>query len=249
MANCCDSMLKYIVFLFNFLFFITGGLLIGIGAYAQIKLKNYFDFLGSPYLNASIIFIIIGCVILVVAFFGCCGACTENACMLYTYATLMALILLVEIGLAVTVYVFRGDAREFVSKGMRQGMLNYPVNEEEGHVGVKDTWDAIQFDLKCCGVEYFADWKETKFGKDGNVPDSCCKESTLNCGHGILNLNNQTAATTIYTEGCFAKFESVVLSNVGPVAGIGVGVAVFQVLGVIVSCFLAANMRRKDNYV
>jgi hypothetical protein len=33
------------------------------------------------------------------------------------------------------------------------------------------------------------------------------------------------------------------------VAGIGVGVAVFQVLGVIVSCFLAANMRRKDNYV
>ena len=40
-----------------------------------------------------------------------------------------------------------------------------------------------------------------------------------------------------------------VLGNVGPVAGIGVGVAVFQVLGVIISCFLAANMRRKDNYV
>ena len=63
-----------------------------------------------------------------------------SACMLYTYATLMALILLVEVGLAVTVYVFKGDAREFVSKGMRQGMLNYTVNEEEGHVGVKDTW-------------------------------------------------------------------------------------------------------------
>lgn len=33
---------------------------------------------GNAYLNSSIIFIIIGCVILVVAFFGCCGACTEN---------------------------------------------------------------------------------------------------------------------------------------------------------------------------
>lgn len=54
MANCCDNMLKYIVFLFNFCFFITGGLLIGIGAYAQIKLKSYFDFLGK-FRNYSLI--------------------------------------------------------------------------------------------------------------------------------------------------------------------------------------------------
>ena len=54
MANCCDNMLKYIVFLFNFCFFITGGLLIGIGAYAQIKLKSYFDFLGK-FWNYSLI--------------------------------------------------------------------------------------------------------------------------------------------------------------------------------------------------
>jgi CD63 antigen len=249
MANCCYSMLKYIVFLFNLLFFITGGLLISIGAYAQIKLKNYFDFLGSPYLNSSIIFIIIGCVILVLAFFGCCGACTENACMLYTYATLMALILLVEIGLAVTIYVFRGNARKFVSLGMVQGMQNYPINKQDSHVGVKETWDTMESDLKCCGVKSYLDWKATNFGKTGNVPDSCCKVFTDNCGQGILNLNNKTAANTVYTEGCFTKFESLVLSNVGPMAGIGVGVAVFQVLVVIVSCFLATNMRRKDNYI
>jgi hypothetical protein len=51
MANCCDSMLKYIVFLFNFAFFATGCILIGIGAYVQIQMKSYFDFLGNlkPY--------------------------------------------------------------------------------------------------------------------------------------------------------------------------------------------------------
>ena len=63
-----------------------------------------------------------------------------SACMLYTYATLMALILLVEIGLAVTVYVFKGDARKFVSEGMRKGMINYPVSEADEHQGVKETW-------------------------------------------------------------------------------------------------------------
>ena len=47
MANCCDNMLKYIVFLFNFAFFATGCILIGIGAYVQIKMRSYFDFLGK----------------------------------------------------------------------------------------------------------------------------------------------------------------------------------------------------------
>jgi len=35
-----------------------------------------------------------------------------EACMLYTYGTLMALILMVEIGLAITVYVFKGGAQQ-----------------------------------------------------------------------------------------------------------------------------------------
>jgi len=45
--GCCDNMLKYIVFLFNFIFFLTGTALIGIGAYVQIQMKDYFDFLGE----------------------------------------------------------------------------------------------------------------------------------------------------------------------------------------------------------
>ena len=41
----------------------------------------------------------------------------------------------------------------------------------------------------------------------------------------------------------------VIMVNVAAVAGVGAGVAVFQFLAVIVSCFLGASMRRKDNYV
>jgi hypothetical protein len=60
--------------------------------------------------------------------------------MLYTYATLMALILMVEIGLAVTIYIFKGDAREFVSKAMTKGMENYDGNSDSEHAGVQETW-------------------------------------------------------------------------------------------------------------
>ncbi len=105
--GACDTMLKYVVFLINFVFFLTGIALIGIGAYIQVKMSQYLDFLGETYLNTSVILIIIGVVILVVTFFGCCGACTENYCMLYTYGTLLALVLLAAIGVAITIYVFK----------------------------------------------------------------------------------------------------------------------------------------------
>ena len=85
--GCCDTMLRYIVFLINFVFFMASVALIAIGAYIRINMEQYLDFLDNKYLNASIVLIIIGVIIMIVAFFGCCGACTENACMMNTYGT------------------------------------------------------------------------------------------------------------------------------------------------------------------
>ena len=74
--NCCDSMLKYIVFLCNFIFFLTGAAVLGIGIYVQLEFTEYYDFLSEKYLGSGIILMVVGGVILIVAFFGCCGACT-----------------------------------------------------------------------------------------------------------------------------------------------------------------------------
>ena len=100
-------MFKYIIFLLNFVFFLASVGLIGIGAHIQIKMTTYLDFLDAPYLNTSIVLIILGVVMLVVSFFGCCGACTENKCMLLTYASLLTLITLTMIAVSIVIYVFK----------------------------------------------------------------------------------------------------------------------------------------------
>ena len=41
--NCCDSMLKYIVFLCNFVFFLSGAAILGIGIYVQVVFTEYYD--------------------------------------------------------------------------------------------------------------------------------------------------------------------------------------------------------------
>jgi len=240
--GCCEVLIKYIVFLFNFVFFLTSVALIGIGAYIQINMTKYLDFLGNTYLNTSIILIIIGALMLVVTFFGCCGACTENPCMMYTYGTMLTLILLSLIGVAITVYVFRGDAREVITTTMEKSLKNYQQPE---HDGVTETWNIMQSDFGCCGVNSYTDWKNTTaFAKTNDVPDTCCKVFTEGCGKG-----GATGTDKIHTTGCFVKFEQFIVGNAATAAGVGVGVIVLLFLGICVSCCVARGLASKNSYV
>ena len=53
----------------------------------------------------------------------------------------------------------------------------------------------------------------------------------------------------INTDGCLSNLEKIIVDNVEAVIGIGVGIIVVQILGVLISCMLANNMRRRANYV
>ena len=105
--GCCETMLRYIIFLINFVFFLASVAVIAIGAYIQIQMKTYLEFIDNSYIGSAVVLIVLGAIIMVVAFFGCCGACTENPCMMYTYGTLLALILIALIGVTVTIVVFK----------------------------------------------------------------------------------------------------------------------------------------------
>ena len=59
------------------------GLIIA-GAVVQSELSTYFDFFGGSVSAAAILLIVVGVVIFVIGFFGCCGAYKENYCMTMT---------------------------------------------------------------------------------------------------------------------------------------------------------------------
>ena len=45
--GCCETMLRYIIFLINFVFFLASVAVIAIGAYIQIQMKTYLEFIGK----------------------------------------------------------------------------------------------------------------------------------------------------------------------------------------------------------
>ena len=150
----CSSTFKFFVFLLNFIFFLAGVAIIGIGAYMAIKMKDYFDFFATSDVKglenvglSSYVFIIVGVLVTVISFFGCCAACTDNKCMMGTFATLMGLILIAEVGVAVTLLVYKGQAKDVISEVMKKGMDGYGDPDK---AGVTKGWDEIQETFTCC---------------------------------------------------------------------------------------------------
>ncbi len=73
-------------------------------------MEDYLNFVGDSYFNSSVVFIVMGVIILIIGFFGCCGACTENSCMMTTFAFLLALVVITQVCI-----VHEGKSFSFIS--------------------------------------------------------------------------------------------------------------------------------------
>ena len=234
--DCCntDTMLGYIICFVNFVFFLASLPIIGIGAYILLTMKDFKEFDDNISASFAIILIVLGAVVMIVAFFGCCGACTENPCEMYTYGTLLALIFVALIGVTVTFVIFKDEIETIVKYKMEKVMDNYN-NSTTGNA--KKIWDLVQKDVKCCGVERYTDWIRV-MEVEHKVPDSCCKVETEGCGKA-------RDTEKIYKEGCLAKLKAKIIDNSGIAIGVGVGIGILNFFGVIVGCYHAKTLKKR----
>lgn len=238
----CESLARFFLFGFNFVFVLTGIALIGMGAYIQIEMTQYIDFIGDQYLNTGVVLIIVGVIIFGIAFLGCCGAMKHNACMLLTFATLLSVIFIAEVALVIVCYVFKDDAEPYIEKNMKKTMDNY---QKQGNEGVAEVWDILQSEYRCCGISAAADWtgKGEPAFTSGQTPDSCCDLPDVEEGCGKLPSNPK------YKQGCLVKFVGDIKGNVPIVAGVGVGIALIQIIGVITACVIGKKVKDGLEYV
>jgi len=234
---------KYLLFVFNLIFAITGLALIVIGGIIQGLYSQYLDFLGDQFFNTPILLVVVGCLIFIVTFFGCCGAIKESYCMTMTFSILLALVFLLEFGAGIAAYMLRNDVDTIIEGNMSKSLMHYG---ETNYDGVTKTWDVVQHELRCCGAEEYTDWANTTFGKNGDsVPDSCCVTDAPTCGEGILALPADEIDQKIFPRGCKDGFEKLIAENVAYIGSVGIGVALIQVIGVICSCCLARTIKNE----
>lgn len=236
--------IKVLLFMFNLLFVIAGIALIATGAYVNVKMDEYYDFFGKDYLGPGILIIVVGVLIFLIAFFGCCGAYKENYCLTMTFAVSLAIIFILEIAGGIAGFVLRDKIEDEVKTVLEKTMKNWG---EDGHEGVTTTWDKLQNEFSCCGVNNISDWRNPAYrpANQTNVPTSRCKDTNA--------AGQKTCDTTIdanlNSHSCAMELENWLKDKVAIIGGVGIGLAFVQIVGIMFACCMARAIRKEYEVV
>nr|XP_030131338.1 tetraspanin-4 isoform X2 [Taeniopygia guttata] len=153
MAHNCLQCIKYLMFVFNLLFWLGGCGILGVGIWLAVTQGNFATLSSSfPSLSAANLLIVTGTFVMIIGFVGCIGAIKENKCLLLSID-------------------------KYAQRDLKKGLHLYGT---DGNIGLTNAWSIIQTDFRCCGVSNYTDWFEVY--NTTRVPDSCCLEFSENCG-------------------------------------------------------------------
>ncbi|XP_073983461.1 CD63 antigen-like [Rhodnius prolixus] len=223
------SCIKYLLFLFNLLFAVSGIIIFSVGIMIQQMYSSYSIFIGEKLFTLPFIFIIVGIFIFVVAFFGCCGAIKESNYMLITFAAFLCLIFVLEAAGGIVGFIMKDDINEMLESRMDKSLKEYNGK----NIYYAKTWNAVQHDFSCCGVKSYTDW--SNIITNGTLPHSCCPQTPL---------DERCLPEYANKEGCLPAFENALEHNIFLIIAFGISVAVVQFVGVIFACCMSRSIRK-----
>ncbi|XP_072311175.1 tetraspanin-11 [Eucyclogobius newberryi] len=234
--------LKYLLFVFNFLFWLGGAAVLGVGVWTLVEKSDYLSLLASStFAVSAYILILAGGLVVLTGFLGCCAVIREQKSCLSTYFLLLLLIFLIELVAGVLAYVYYQRLSEELKQHLSQTMNeNYAQPEKDA---ITLAVDRLQQDFKCCGSNNSRDWMLSSYivSKESEgrvVPDSCCKTITPFCG-------KRDHPSNIYKVegGCITKLETFLADHLLVIGAVGIGVACLQICGMVLTCCLYKRIK------
>nr|XP_046193049.1 tetraspanin-8-like isoform X2 [Oncorhynchus gorbuscha]XP_046193057.1 tetraspanin-8-like isoform X2 [Oncorhynchus gorbuscha] len=164
-----NKCIKYLLFLFNLLFWISGCIILGVSIYLKVS-KN-----GNVIMDEAVPFvdllIAVGVIIMVLGFLGCCGAIKENRCMLILFFIGLLLIFILLLIAGILGAVGEKKSQVWVKESLAKLL---PLSDQKPEV--QTDLQKLEVEAKCCGlINGPSDWGST-------VPSSCdCVDPAQAC--------------------------------------------------------------------
>ncbi|XP_013172949.1 PREDICTED: leukocyte surface antigen CD53-like isoform X1 [Papilio xuthus] len=155
--GCGEFLVKYILFFTNLFFALAGLALLGLGVAVQLQGTAVIDIADSSYQVAPIASMVVGGVVFLIAFFGCCGAIRESNCMLITYSLFMIILMILKITLASLIFVNLDSLVQGVPN-----VLNDAFNRD------RVAFQEIERAFTCCGPTGPLSYMNIA------LPETCC---------------------------------------------------------------------------
>jgi len=245
LSGCLSCINKTFLYVLNLLLFLIGLAVVVIASITLSKGSEWDLLLQDGIFTLPVIVLCVGIFVLLLGFFGCCGAKKENSCMLYTYSGVLLVLVIAQLTCGILLLVYKEDAEDFVMGGFSDvfDKYNSTIDPELTH-----KLDNLQHNLECCGVKGPDFWKnETLQYMDNlSVPDSCCKSWTLDCGKDFFDHANPDY-NIIYDVGCYTEIKEELLSLGLGISGLVLAAAGIQLIIVVLACCLAQKGGKKSS--
>ncbi|KAK2859100.1 hypothetical protein Q5P01_003720 [Channa striata] len=216
--------IKYAIFIFNFIFWLAGTGVLGVGLWLRFDSRTAGLLQGqdSPSVFVTGVYILIaaGALIMVVGFLGCCGAIKESPCMLGLFFVFLLIIFAMEVAAGIWGFSNKDKVVEDLTEFYKQTYTNYKDTKQEA---LKESLRVIHFGLDCCGPA----GSVVDFAKD-----TCPKQ------------NGQTVSKS-----CPTAIDEMFNNKLHIVGGVGIGIGVITIFGMILSMILCCAIKRSRDYV
>ncbi|XP_033113891.1 tetraspanin-15-like isoform X2 [Anneissia japonica] len=239
--TCGHRILRIILFIYDVGFWLIGGVILGIGIYAEVEKKDYIavvDVMVTP----TIFMIFVGSFMFVLGFIGCLGTLRENITLLRIFGITLAVVFTLQLIGAILALAFKGQTENLVKNGLQHSIRNY-YNDPDIQFAV----DAMQQNFECCGGHDYDDWENniyfmcnTGVASSCGVPYTCCVSTkdemipNTQCGDEVRKgiTNRLQLQGKIYIRGCVDAFSAWAEDNLALIAGIILGFALPQIAGI-----------------
>lgn len=234
--------LKYSMFIFNFLFWVCGCIILGVSIWIRVNkdaqealnINNSNMFVGADVLIA------VGSIIMILGFLGCCGAIKESRCMLLLFFIGLLLILILQVTGGILGAVYKPQLEEGFNLVIMEA-ANLLKENTENAKQVQESLQKFQLQGHCCGiVDGITDWGNNyNLVIDGKAVCECERK------YQEENLCTYFQGRYVFKEPCKTVILNFLQTNMDIIMGIAFGMAVIEVLGLVFSMCLYCQIQRK----
>lgn len=273
--NCTKSIAKFFLIFINLIFMLAGILMLGFSIAAVVAPFKFMNFflgvavddagLNSLLMSIGVFGIVLGAIVVIVAFFGFAGATCNSLCLLVMYLILIILILLAEIALIITAAVLplssitinTKPANEVKSLIDNFRTSDISTDNNDQIISSQNPWSLFQLKFKCCGIRDIKDYSKANNtlilykGNEANslVPLSCCTASNPTPTTFIADDINGCRTGNKTNPPCLSVLEDKVKSSNKIILGVAAGILGLEVLMIIFTGILIHHLRKEKNNI
>ncbi|XP_076054595.1 tetraspanin-1-like isoform X2 [Oratosquilla oratoria] len=263
--DCGATFAKYLLCLFNFIFFAAGGMVLALSIWLAVD-NTSFLLLTRITENTSLqeynqpsvmdygayVLIAAGGLVFLIGFLGCCGAAMESRALLTMYGLMVIVIFLLEVTAGVLAGIYRAEAEEELQNFLKHTLKNYYSTESTAN-SVTVAWNALMAELHCCGVNNFTDfeqaqrWQENKTSDTVVLPTACCiltGEPTKFKPADPTCTSQPNTSKSYYLTGCLQRVHEVLFNYLLTSWSVGIGLGTVQMLLITLTFYLCRAIGR-----